>query len=442
MGNRKMQLSENGLAYLMVLPAMIIIFMIALWPVIRSFWYSMFELQLNHPTKNAVHLKYQLDVERYVDTQFYINSSFKTLAKSVEESKANEVTAIKAQLDTLHNNLMKLDGFSSRYETVKDLLDSFKPVNDEKIRYFSISKKTAQQYLNTIAEVTEQLQKLSEKSDDPAKETASIMEDLRVSILKPNFVGFDNYLYYLDELKIRNGELGRLGKALINTFSFTFVSVFLELILGLGIALLINKSFKGRGLVRAAILVPWAIPTVVSAMMWQFLYDGQTGIVSAFFAKLGLVKNPGILLTTKGGAFFSIVFADVWKTTPYMALLLLAGLQTISAELYEAGQVDGATKIQQFFKITLPLLKPTILVALLFRTLDAFRIFDLVYVLTGGGPANSTETISVYAYKTMFAQMDFGRGSTLSIVVFICISLISIGYIKLLGADILRGQDK
>jgi multiple sugar transport system permease protein len=141
------------------------------------------------------------------------------------------------------------------------------------------------------------------------------------------------------------------------------------------------------------------------------------------------------LLTSDFGANFSLIFADVWKTTPYMALLLLAGLQTIDSTLYEAADVDGATKLQQFIKITLPLIKPTMLVALLFRTLDAFRIFDLVYVLTGG--ANRTETITSYAYKTMFAQMEFGKGSTLSVIMFICVAVISIGYIKVLGAEVM-----
>jgi multiple sugar transport system permease protein len=145
----------------------------------------------------------------------------------------------------------------------------------------------------------------------------------------------------------------------------------------------------------------------------------------------------GSLLTTKAGAMFSVIFADVWKTTPVMALLLFAGLQTIPQSLYEAAEVDGASKFQQFFRITLPMLKSSILVALLFRTLDAFRVFDLIYALTGGGPANSTETISIYAYKTMFAQMSFGEGSALAVVVFLCVALISIGYIKILGADLI-----
>lgn len=245
----------------------------------------------------------------------------------------------------------------------------------------------------------------------------------------PNFVGLDNYKYYLDT---NNKDFWR---ALGYTFEFTIISVFLELVLGIIIALIINKPFKGRGIVRAAVLVPWAIPTVVCAMMWQFLYNGQYGLMAHIFTSLHLIKNSGVLLTTHSGSTFAIIFSDVWKTSPYMALLILAGLLGIDKSLYEAAAVDGASKVRQFFSITLPLLKPTILVALLFRSLDAFRIFDLVYVLTGG--ANETETISTLAYKTMFSQLEFGKGSTLAVFVFICVAILSILYIKVLGADVM-----
>jgi multiple sugar transport system permease protein len=171
--------------------------------------------------------------------------------------------------------------------------------------------------------------------------------------------------------------------------------------------------------------------------MWKFLYDGQNGIVAKYFETIGLVDRMGDLLTTEAGAMFAVIFADVWKTTPYMALLLLAGLQTIPSSLYEAASIDGATKWQQFTKVTLPLLKSSILVALLFRTLDAFRVFDLIFVLTGGGPANSTETISILAYKVMFSQTNFGSGSALAVIVFICVAIISMIYIKWLGKDLL-----
>ena len=435
---KKMQMSESLTAYLMVLPAVIIIFSIALWPVIQSFWYSMFDLRLNHPAKNAVHLKYQLDMEKFVDTQFYVEKALKDLEKSKGNKDKDKIAELSQVLSVMKEDLMKQPSVSERYKPVEELLDAMKPVNDPQLKYAEIGKKDAEAYLSRVAKVKEGLLALSEKKDDPAIQASNLMEELRVSIMEPNFIGLDNYKYFLSELTFKGNEMGRLGKALTNTIVITIISVFMELVFGIAIALLINRSFKGRGLVRAAILVPWAIPTVVSARMWRFLYDGQTGIIAHWLAKLGIVSDTGVLMTTKFGAFSSVIFADVWKTTPYMALLILAGLQTISEDLYEASNIDGATKIQSFFRITLPLLKPTVLVALLFRTLDAFRIFDLIYVLTGGGPGNSTETISIYAYVTMFSQMDFGKGSTLSIVVFLCISLISIIYIKVLGADVMK----
>lgn len=424
----------------MVLPAVIIIFTVALWPVIQSFWYSLFDLRLNHPLRNQIHLGYQLDMEKYVDTQFYLEGVFKDLEGS--EDSAGKAMEIRKELDSLREDLMKIQSVAQRYEPVKKRLDNMEPVNDPQLKYAEITKKVAEDYLERIAKVKDELNALSKDKDDAAAQAAGLMEELRVSIMEPNFVGLGNYKYFLSELTYNGSEPGRLALSLLNTISITVISVFMELVFGIAIALLINRSFKGRGLTRAAILVPWAIPTVVSARMWRFLYDGQTGIIAHWLEQIGIIKDAGVLLTTKLGAFLSVIFADVWKTTPYMALLILAGLQTISEDLHEAANIDGASKIQDFFRITLPLLKPTILVALLFRTLDAFRIFDLIYVLTGGGPGNSTETISIYAYVTMFSQMDFGKGSTLSIVVFICISLISIAYIKILGADVMRSGSR
>jgi multiple sugar transport system permease protein len=153
---------------------------------------------------------------------------------------------------------------------------------------------------------------------------------------------------------------------------------------------------------------------------------------------VGLVDKSQNLLLTGPGAMASTILADVWKTTPYMALLLLAGLQNISHSLYEAASIDGASKIQTFFKVTLPLLKPSILVALLFRTLDAFRVFDLIYVLTGGGPGGETETLSIYAYKVMFAQTNFGYGSIIVMIMFLCVAFIAILFVKFLGANLME----
>lgn len=242
------------------------------------------------------------------------------------------------------------------------------------------------------------------------------------------FVGFSNYLSLLQD--------ERFYKSLYNTFYFSFWSVLLEFLIGLAIALLINRAFIGRGLVRATVLIPWAIPTVVSAMMWKFMYNDQLGVVNDILVKLGILDQYVTFLGSPESALWSVIITDVWKTTPFMALLLLAGLQVIPHELYEAAKVDGAGAIQRFFKITLPLLKPAILVALLFRTLDAFRVFDVIVVMTGGGPGNSTESLSMYAHTTMMRYLDFGTGSAIAVVTFLFVMLISFFYIKILGVKV------
>lgn len=318
---------------------------------------------------------------------------------------------------------------AQRYQEIDKLLLDFKPVPNE-LKYVALSDAQMQALRATLQDLETKLTEMGkQKQLEKPEGVIAVVKGIAASIISPNYVGFAYYQQFLAD--------SRMWAALYNTLFFTVVSVAIELVLGLWIALLINKQFYGRGLVRATVLIPWAIPTVISAMMWKFLYDGQNGIVAYLFEQTGLVADMGMLLTTKAGAMFSVILADVWKTTPFMALLLFAGLQTIPHSLYEAAEVDGAGKVQQFFRITLPMLKSTLLVSLLFRTLDAFRVFDLIYALTGGGPANSTETISIYAYKTMFAQMSFGEGSALAVIVFLCVALISIGYIKILGADLL-----
>jgi len=232
------------------------------------------------------------------------------------------------------------------------------------------------------------------------------------------FVGFDNFRFLLGD--------DRFWNALKNTGYFTFTSVSLELILGLSIAILLNRAFRGRGMMRAIILVPWAIPTVVSARMWEWIYNSDFGVLNYLLgAKVNWLGSPA-------WAMHAAIFMDVWKTTPFVILLLTAGLQVIPGELYQAARVDGAGGWRIFWHITLPLLRPVILVVLLFRTLDAFRVFDAIYVLTGGGPANTTETVSIYAYKVLFQTLQFGYGSTLALVIFLCTGLISLFYIRLL----------
>jgi multiple sugar transport system permease protein len=236
------------------------------------------------------------------------------------------------------------------------------------------------------------------------------------------FVGLENYLFLFRD--------DRFWNALKNTVYFTGISVSLELILGLSIAILLQRSFRLKGLIRALVLIPWAIPTVVSAKMWEWIYNTDFGILNFIIgSKINWLGTPFLALN-------AAVFMDVWKTTPFVAILLVAGLQVIPQEMYQAAKVDGAGRWDTFKTITLPLLKPVILVVLLFRTLDAFRIFDAIYVLTGGGPANATETLSIYAYKVLFQTLQFGYGSTLSVVVFLCTGCMSVLYIKLLSKGI------
>lgn len=206
--------------------------------------------------------------------------------------------------------------------------------------------------------------------------------------------------------------------------------------LGLWLALALNRVFRGRGLVRAAVLIPWAIPTVVAGLLWRFMFEGQSGIVNTALVKVGVLEAPIVWFIEAGTAWVPVILADVWKTTPFVALLLLAGLQNIDASLYEAARIDGATPWRQFRYVTLPLLKPAILVALIFRTLDAFRVFDLIYALTGGGPGTSTEPIALYTFNALLQNLRFGYGSALSVIVFAITFGLALLYIKLLGAEL------
>jgi multiple sugar transport system permease protein len=239
------------------------------------------------------------------------------------------------------------------------------------------------------------------------------------------FVGLENYRTVLGDESWYN--------ALSVTGLVAGVSVVAELVLGMIIALLINRNFRGRGIVRASVLVPWALTTVVSAKMWAWIYDGRYGVANDLLMRLGLIDGPIIFLVRPEVTIWAMIVAEIWKTTPFMALLLLAGLQLIPGELYEAAALDGASRWQTFWRVTLPILKPTILVALLFRTIDAVRMFDLPRVLTNGGPGKSTETVVLYTYNTLFTSLNFGYGSTLAVMTFVIVMFISFIYIKVLG---------
>lgn len=222
------------------------------------------------------------------------------------------------------------------------------------------------------------------------------------------FVGVDQYAFLLTD--------ARFWSALGNTVYFTAVALSLEVVIGLGLAMLMNQPFRGQGLLRAAVLVPWAIPTVVSAKLWAWLFHPELG---------WLVPEGANWLGSPTQAMLAAITVDVWKTSPFVALLLLAGLQGISEDVYQAARLDGASSLRIFRSITLPMLAPVLGVTALMRALDAFRVFDAIYVLTEGGPANTTETLSIYTYKTLMRAGDFGYGSTLAIATFVCAALLT-----------------
>jgi multiple sugar transport system permease protein len=246
------------------------------------------------------------------------------------------------------------------------------------------------------------------------------------------FVGLENYRELLGD--------GHAMKSLANTLLFVFSTTALEIAFGLIIALILNRAFRARGLVRAAVLVPWAIPTVVSSQMWRFIFNDKYGVFN--FMLFGSdVSAYQAWLAEPAMAFAAIVVADVWKASSFAGLIILAGLQTIPDELYEASRIDGASAWQQFTRITLPLVKPAILVALLFRTMDAFRVFDLVFVMTQGGPADATNVLQFYGYKKIFAEGQMGYGSTISVLVFAVTFLVSMAYIKMVGTRLFGGKE-
>ncbi len=234
------------------------------------------------------------------------------------------------------------------------------------------------------------------------------------------FVGLQNYVQMFQNEAFLNG--------LSNTVIFTVVSVFFEFMIGLAIALAINRAFRGRGLVRAAILVPWAFPTVISAVMFRLMFQDPVGIINYAARSIGLITKP--ILSDETLLLIAAIGVDVWKTTPFMALLLLAGLQTIPGDVYEAARVDGATVMQRFFLITLPLLKPAILVAVLFRTLDSWRVYDLFW----GMAARELESLSTFVYTGVrISQLNFSVGNAAAVFIFVTAFLIAIFFIKVLG---------
>jgi multiple sugar transport system permease protein len=238
------------------------------------------------------------------------------------------------------------------------------------------------------------------------------------------FVGWDNYVSVLSSPV--------WWQAMVNTLVITLASVAVELLLGMLLALLMHRALFLRRTLRAAILVPYGIITVVAALAWKFAFDPTTGFVNPWFG-LDLAW-----LSERWSAFVVIILTEVWKTTPFMALLLLAGLTLVPRELLDAARVDGANAVQRFLRITLPLMKPAIMVALLFRTLDAFRIFDTVFVQTRG--AQGTETLSIVGYHALITRLNLGLGSAVSVLIFLCVIAIAVLFVKGFGTRLTRGD--
>ena len=242
---------------------------------------------------------------------------------------------------------------------------------------------------------------------------------VNLSIVGPRtFAGVSNYSKMFGSSEWRS--------ALYRTAAFTAISVFLETVFALGLALMLHRQFRGRGILRAAILIPWAVPTVVSATLWKTMFDPRTGFVDYLL---------GVHTTWLAGTWTSwtaIFVADAWKNVPFIAIILLAGLQVIPDEIYEAARVDGANAWQSFRRMTLPLLRPALAVALIFRTLQAFLVFDVVYIMTGGGPGTSTETLSYLNWQTFLVNTDFGFGGAMSVMLVVIALAIAAVYVRLL----------
>lgn len=239
------------------------------------------------------------------------------------------------------------------------------------------------------------------------------------------YVGLENYRLLIHDEIFRH--------AIWVTVKFSAITVFFEFVLGMIIALVVNSNFKGRGAMRAVMLIPWAIPTVISAQMWKWMYDDVFGVVNDALVRLHLIDHSISWISQPSTALGSVAAVDIWKTTPFVALLLLAGLQVIPRDLYEAADVDGASKWQQFWRITLPLLRPAILVALIFRTLDALRVFDVFYVFFGS--RLDTQTMAIYDQNTIVSSGNVGYGAAISVAIFLIIAMFVAIYVTVVRVE-------
>ena len=408
---------DRKAGYVLTFPVVLIIVLFSVLPILFTLQYSFFDMQLNDRSRNDTYFRSHVNLQLNQETVDYLNFYL-----GFDEGYAqNEATLMK--IDEIKQDLAEFEDYVADELATSDMR-AIVQVNESKQNDFM-----AQQ-----GHIVSQLEELYAMDDEfySPEDTMAVAGEFETTIIEPNFSGLDNFGKVIQDRRVHS--------TLLFTVIFTAISVFLELVLGLALALIMNQPFKGRGIIRTFSLIPWAIPTAVAALIWSYLYNGSSGIVSHVFSYIGLIQSPASMLNSSGNALMGIIIADVWKTTPYMALLLLGGLQTIPNNLYESSSLEGASKWQQFRHITLPLLKPSIFVALLFRTLDAFRILDLIYVLTGGGPGGTTESISLYAYRVMFSQTRFGYGSAIVLIMALVVGIVTFVYAKALDVDIL-GQN-
>ena len=238
-----------------------------------------------------------------------------------------------------------------------------------------------------------------------------------------SFNGLANYARMFSDKYFKN--------SLKLTVIFTIVTVFAEIVLGVAVAVVLNKEFVGRGFVRGVMILPWALPSVVNAVMWKWIFHANYGALNALLSQLGLIDKYKLWLGTPRSAFWCVVVANIWKETPYVILLTIAALSNISSDYYEAAMMDGSNGWKSFWKITLPLIRPVVMILTITKTIWALQTFDLIHIMTGGGPASGTELMSVYIHKNTFKYLDFGYGAAMSFVLMLVCLILTILYIRI-----------
>ena len=392
-----------------LLPLFLLLSVFALYPIITSVIYSLFDYRTNDQQAAGLYTSGNFNAPLFTEDCGYINWFLENDITLVDEADQAELTTAMAKMDAL----------AARYAAIGEVK--------------KVSAAEADEISAAVAAVKSSVQAVYERNAEVSfyngwDKLSTIFNEMDSCLIDSNFTGLASYGKLLSDT--------RFFHSLKSTAIFTVISVILELIFGMALALIMNKAIRGIGGIRTTALIPWAIPTAVSALMWSYMYDGSSGVVAKIFTDVGLIASPELMLLSSGGAMTAAILADVWKTTPYMALLLLAGLQIIDRGLYESSKIDGAGPARTFFSITLPLLQPSLLVALLFRTLDAFRVYDLIAVLTGG--AQGTETLSIYAYKLMIAQNNYGYGAVVVLAMALCVAAIAFLFVKVLGAELVK----